>query len=111
MRDHALNFAHIFGGRNQARMDVDNLPTGDKGVNLFIVDQNNLDMARLQPGRADDIHRHIGKERFRLGIAQYGLRIGVLKAEEQRKEKGKQPCGEGGVSHDPAFPPTSLNES
>ena len=82
VRDHALDLVGVVGGLDQARMDVDGLPAGDEGVDRVVVDQHDLDVARVEPGRLDERRRHVGEHRLGLGIAQDRLRGGGLRPEQ-----------------------------
>ena len=59
-------------------MDVDDLAAGDEGVDLAVVEQDDLDVLGLQPGRLDQRPRHVAQQRLGLGVAQDRLGAGRL---------------------------------
>ena len=57
-------------------MDVDDLPLGDEGVNLRIVDQDDLDAFRVEAGRFDERIADLLEQQLGFAVAQQGLRRG-----------------------------------
>ena len=55
-------------------MHPDILAARDEGINFGVVDDHDLDIARLHAGRFDQRGGHIRHERFGFGIAQDALR-------------------------------------
>ena len=51
VRDHALQLVDIVGRLDQARLDVDRLAGRDEGVDLGIVEQDDLDAVRVEARR------------------------------------------------------------
>ena len=80
VRDHALHLVGIVGRGDQAGMDVDDLAAGDEGVDLAVVDQDDLDVLGLKPGRLDQRPRDVAQQRLGLGVAQDRLGRGRLRA-------------------------------
>ena len=70
MRDDALNFVGGSGCVDQAGMEVNGLATGDKRVDRFVVNQNDLDIGGVKPCAADQRLRYFFEKRFGLCIAQ-----------------------------------------
>jgi hypothetical protein len=87
VRDHALDFVGGIGGVDQPRMDIDDLPAGDEGVDRGIVDQHDADIGGREPRRDDDLPRHVGEQRLGLRIAQDRLRRGGLDPEQQSRRE------------------------
>ena len=59
VRDDALELVHIVGGLEKPRLDIDGLALRDEGVDLGIVEQDDLDALRIEPGRDDQRLRHV----------------------------------------------------
>ena len=51
VRDDALDLVDIVGRVDQPAVDVDGLAARDEGVDLLVAEQDDLDIARLEPGR------------------------------------------------------------
>ena len=51
--DDALELVHIVGRLEQARLDIDRLAGGDEGVDLGIVEQDDVDAVRVEAGGDD----------------------------------------------------------
>ena len=86
MRDYALHFAGRSGGVDQPAVDVNDLPARDEGVDRWIVDQNDVDILRVQPGGLDQWPGHIAQQCLGFGIAQDGLGGGGLNRHDQGRE-------------------------
>ena len=64
---------HFIGGVcrvDQTGIEIDPLTAGDKGVDLVIVDQHDVDMLGVQLGGCHQRRHHIGKQRLGFRIAQ-----------------------------------------
>ena len=97
VRDHALNFIGIFGGGEQARMDVDDLAAGDEGVDLRIGEDHHLDVLGLEARGDDQRPRQFAEQRLGLGVAQDRLGGRRLDAgREADREQHQQPDQPGG---------------
>ena len=70
VRDDPLDLVGRIGGVDQAGVDIDGLPARDECVDRGIVDQHDLDVARLQPGGIDQRSRHVVEQGLGLGVAQ-----------------------------------------
>ena len=91
VRDHALQLVGIVGHRQQAAVDIDDLPTGDEGVDLGIVDQHDLDVGGVEPGGLDQRPRHVAEQQFGLAVAKHRLRgDGLGGGEGQRQREHHQ---------------------
>ncbi len=117
VRDHALQLVHILGRGEQARVDVDDLPAGDEGVDLPVADQHDPDILGLKPGRDDQRPGDFAQEGLGFGIAQDLLGPGRLRPGEERQrheheqtdEQGRPPLDGGSISHRILSPRQSLN--
>ncbi len=90
--DDALHFIGIVGGGDEAAMDIDNLPARDEGVDVLVIDEDDLDVARLQPCGLNDRRGHIVEQFFGFRVAQNALRLrgaGHHQAGEREQESGK----------------------
>ena len=85
VRDHALQLIGIVGRGQQAAVDIDDLPAGDEGVDLGIVDQHDLDVGGVEPGGLDQRARHVAEQQFGLAVAQDRLGGGWL-------DRGEDQC-------------------
>ena len=88
--DHALDFLGGIGRFDQARMDIDNLPARDEGIDRAIVDEDDIDIFGLQPRRLDQRSRDFVEEGFGLGIAQNGLSGDRLRREHGGGKESEQ---------------------
>jgi hypothetical protein len=86
--EHALHFVDVVGRADEAGMDIDCLPTGHESVDRAIVEQDDIDIARIEPRRLDDRRRHVAKQRFGFRIAQHVLRQHRLRGERQGRHGG-----------------------
>ena len=68
-------------------MDVDDLAAGDEGVDLAVVDQDDLDVLGLQPGRLDQRPRDVAQQRLGLGVAQDRLGRGRLRRDREAQAR------------------------
>ena len=53
VRDDALQLVHIVGRLEQARLDIDRLARGDEGVDLGIVEQDDVDAVGVEAAGDD----------------------------------------------------------
>ena len=49
VRDHALDLVHVVRGLDQARLEVDGLAGRDEGVDLRVVEKDDVDAVRIEP--------------------------------------------------------------
>ena len=70
VRDHALQLIDVVGRLDQPGLDVDDLPAVDEGVDLGIVEQDDLDAVRVEPGRLDQRPGNVLEQQLRLAVAQ-----------------------------------------
>ncbi len=73
-------------------MDIDDLPARDEGVDRGIVDEDDLDIFRLQPRRFDQRRGHLGQHGLALGIAQDRLRERRARGEDRQRGKREDEC-------------------
>ena len=105
--DDRLQLVGIVGRGDQAGVEIDHLPGGNEGIDLGIVDQNDLDAARVELGRFDQRTRHVAEQLLGLAVAQHRLRRHRLGGgERQRQRKHEEPDGPAdGEHHALAVPP------
>ena len=82
--DDALHLVDVVGRGDQARLDVDHLAAGDEGVDLRVVDQDDLDACRVEPGGLDQRPGHVAEQQLGLAVAQDRLRRGRPRRGEGR---------------------------
>ena len=61
--DHALHLVGIVGDGDQAGMKIDDLAAGDEGVDLAVLDQDDLDIARARAAAASISGRAMSRSR------------------------------------------------
>ena len=100
--DHALDLGGAVGGVDQPGMDIDRLAAGDEGVDRRIVDQHDIDIARIEPGGGDQRRRHVVQQGLGLGIAQHRLRSDRLGGESaDGGQQGKMTRERAAAKHGP----------
>ena len=91
-------------------MDIDRLPAGNEGVDRAVVEQHDIDVAWIEPGRLDQRGRHVAKQRFGFRVAQHLLRHDRLHRQgqghdgrTQRSQGPAQAGGKEGGHHDAGY--------
>ena len=74
VRNHALHF--VCGGRgvNQSTVQIDCLPARNECIDGFVIDQDDVDIVRVKPGRGNQWRGNFFEKSFGFSIAQNGLR-------------------------------------
>ena len=85
--DDALQLVGVVGRDEQAGVDIDDLAAGDEGVDLGIVEQDDLDVVRVEAGGLDQRRGDIAEQQFGLAVAQDLLRGGRLGSGERQRER------------------------
>ena len=97
VRHHALHLVGVVGHADQARIDVDRLPTRDKSVHFGVVDQHDVDILAIKLRGGNQRAGHVAEQRLGLGVAQD--RLGQHGRGQQCCGKQRQQAGEAGVHH------------
>ena len=108
MRNDALDFFGAVGGLDQAAMNIDCLPARNEGVDGGIIDQNDVDIRRLQPGSFDQRFGYFVEELLGFRIAQHALCGDRLRGQHGGGENCEQ-AGE--KAHNPVLRPRGLNRN
>ena len=59
VRDHALHLVHVVRRLDQAGLEIDGLAGRDEGVDLGVVEKDDVDAVRIEPGSHDQRPRHV----------------------------------------------------
>ena len=102
VRDHALQLVDIVGRDDQAGLDIDHLARRDEGVDLVVLEQDDLDAAGVEPGRLDQRLRHVAEQQFSLAVAQdlravvplRGRRLDDRESKQQRHHEQAREAGQ-----------------
>ena len=90
VREHALHFLRVVCRADQAGMNIDRLSARHEGVDRGIIEQDEIDRARIETRRRHDRCGHVLKESLGLGITQHRLRSGRRRCDQQRQANGKR---------------------
>ena len=80
VRQHAEQLVRGFGAHDQAGIDEFVLPAGDEGIELLVLDQIDVQRARLEPRRLPDRRHH---------RPDIGLDLGVPDEASRRQRRGQ----------------------
>ena len=87
MREHPDQLVRSLGAHDEAAVDEFVLAAGDEGIYLLVLDQIDVQRARLEPRRLPDRGYHRANVGFDLGIADNALaRGGSLSNDERRRD-------------------------
>ena len=81
-------------GFDKTGIEINPLSTGDKGIDLTIVDQHNLDLVGIQFGYRHQGRNHVGEQRLGLCVAQYRLRGDGLHDDRNHRQKRHHEAGQ-----------------
>jgi hypothetical protein len=116
--DHALHLVRIVGGGDEARMDVDDLPAGNEGVDALVVDEDDLHVFGPEPRRCHDRTGHVAEQHLRFRIAKDRLGGGRLRQSgeaqgdqhrQTREESADAAARSGNFSHRAGYPVSAMN--
>ncbi len=88
VRDYALELIDVVGGGQKSAVDIDNLPLRDEGIDLRIVDQDDLDALGVQACGFDERIANLLEQQLGFAVAQQRLsRCRLSGGEEQHQPK------------------------
>ena len=84
----ALDFDRAVRGLNGSGIEKYPLPASHKGVDLFAVDQDNIDILCVQLRHPDQRGDHVAEQRFGFCITEDGLGEDWLRSYRDHRQKG-----------------------
>ena len=88
VRDHALDLACRACLIDKAAVEVNRLPADHEGIDRGVVDENDIDVLRLESGGLDQRRGHVGEQPLGFGIAKNRLRRDRPCGEDQHGKHG-----------------------
>ena len=99
VRDHPLNLIDVVRRLDQPAVQIDRLAGCDEGVNLRVVEQDDVDILRIEPRRHDHRAGNFAEQRLGLAVAKDLAALRRCRGgsgEEQQDRKREQAKGFGG---------------
>ncbi len=72
VRNHALDLVHVVRGLDQAGLKIDGLAGRNESIDLRVVQKDDVDAVRIEPGRHDQRPRHVLEQQLGLGVTENG---------------------------------------
>ena len=91
--DDALELVHIVRSGEQARLDIDRLAGGDEGVDLGVVEEDDVDAFGVELGGLDQRFGNVAEQRLGLAVTQHGLRESRLGGGERKGQADERGAG------------------